>query len=130
MINELIGMYMKLLNIGSEFSEVPSGRFRSDGKSSGETFREDLLRKKLESLESGEKLRIILDDKVEGYGSSFLVEGFAGIVKYGYMQNKELLSKIELICTNPDFVFYKNKIEQYIREAQFGSQRYVPTKRV
>lgn len=119
---------MKLLNIGKEFSSVPSGRFRSDGKTSGETFREDLLLIRLRELAPGEKLRIILDDDVEGYGSSFLVEGFAGIVKYGYMQGVDLLSKLDISCNNADFLFYKNKIIQYINEAKFGSKKYEPTK--
>ena len=119
---------MKLLNIGKEFSSVPSGRFRSDGKTSGETFREDLLLIRLRELSPGEKLRVILDDDVEGYGSSFLVEGFAGIVKYGYMQSVELLSKLDIACNNSEFLFYKNKIIQYINEAKFGSKKYEPTK--
>lgn len=121
---------MKLLNIGKEFSSVPSGRFRTDGKTSGETFREDLLLKRLGELEPGEKLKIILDDDVEGYGSSFLVEGFAGIVKYGYMHAVDLLSKIDIVCNDSDFLFYKKKIIQYINEAKFGSKVYEPTKTV
>ncbi|HBV9602016.1 DUF4325 domain-containing protein [Klebsiella pneumoniae] len=118
---------MKTLKIGSEFSKVPRGRYRSDGTASGERFREDFLRNRLNSLHSGEKLQIVIDDDVEGYGSSFLVEGFAGMVKYGYMQANELLAKIEIKYTNPDFEFYKKKIEQYIKEAQFNSKPYEPT---
>ncbi|KAB1502356.1 DUF4325 domain-containing protein [Cronobacter sakazakii] len=117
---------MKTLKIGSEFSKVPRGRYRSDGNASGERFREDFLRKRLTLLSSGEKLRIVIDDDVEGYGSSFLVEGFAGMVKYGYMQAAELLGKIEINYTNPDFEFYKKKIEQYINEAKFNSKSYEP----
>ncbi|WP_411544802.1 hypothetical protein ACK99G_02900 [Klebsiella pneumoniae] len=55
------------------------------------------------------------------------MEGFAGMVKYGYMQANELLAKIEIKYTNPDFEFYKKKIEQYIKEAQFNSKPYEPT---
>ncbi|MDK1705312.1 DUF4325 domain-containing protein [Serratia rubidaea] len=119
---------MKLLNIGKEFSSVPSGRYRSDGTSSGETFREDFLRKRIETLAAGEKLKVIIDDDVEGYGSSFLVEGFAGMVKYGYIQSKDLLNKLVIDYSNPDFEFYKNKIIKYITEAKFNSQQYVSTK--
>ncbi len=35
--------------------------------------------------------------------------------------------KLKLKYTNPDFDFYKKKIEQYINEAQFNSKRYEPT---
>lgn len=117
---------MKELNIGKEFSEVPAGRYRSDGKNSGEAFREDLLRRKLATLEPKEKLVVILDDSVEGYGSSFLVEGFAGIVKYGYMEADDLLSKLEFQWTDKDYEFYKNKILTYIKEAKFNSEKYKP----
>lgn len=124
----MAGMYMKSFNIGKDFSSVPSGRYRSDGQTSGETFREDYLRRKLSELPEGEQLKIIIDDDVEGYGSSFLVEGFAGIVKYGYMQSKDLLNKIKIEYSNPDFGFYKNKIIQYINEAKYNSKKYDATK--
>ncbi|WP_141226321.1 DUF4325 domain-containing protein [Photobacterium sanguinicancri] len=75
---------MAMLNIGTDFSLTPAGRFYSDGSGSGEEFREECLRVKLLALNNNEKLTIILDDGVDGYGSSFLVEGFAGMVKYGY----------------------------------------------
>ncbi|CAI1056871.1 Uncharacterised protein [Serratia quinivorans] len=128
MMSRIAGIYMKLLNIGKDFSSVPSGRFRTDGSSSGETFREDFLRKEIECLADGEKLKVIIDDEVEGYGSSFLVEGFAGMVKYGYIQSKDLLNKLVIDYSNPDFEFYKNKIVKYIMEAKFNSQQYEPTK--
>lgn len=127
MMKNLVNNLMKTLKIGSEFSKVPRGRFRTDGTASGERFREDFLRLRLKELSDGEKLRIVIDDEVEGYGSSFLVEGFAGMVKYGYMQGKELLGKIEIQYTNPDFAFYKNKIVQYINEAKYNSKPYEPT---
>lgn len=49
------------------------------------------------------------------------------MVKYGYMHAGELLAKIEIYYTNPDFEFYKKKIEQYINEAKFNSKSYEPT---
>lgn len=122
------GRDMKVLNIGKEFSEVPSGRYRTDGDVSGEAFREDVLKEKILALKEDEKLQIILDDGVEGYGSSFLVEGFAGLVKHGYIEGPALLSKIDFVCSDEDFEFYKNKIVQYIHEAKFNSKKYVPSK--
>ena len=119
---------MKTLNIGKEFSLDPSGRYRTDGDSSGEAFREDCLKIAIQSLSPGEKLQIVLDDGVEGYGSSFLVEGFAGMVKHGYITSQELLDKLELVASDSDFEFYKNKIVEYIKEAKFNSQIYKPSK--
>lgn len=115
---------MKTLNIGKDFSVDPSGRFRADGDSNGEAFREDYLKAAIESLEANEKLRIILDDGVIGYGSSFLSEGFAGMVKYGYIDKGELLEKIEILYTNEDFEFYKNRIIEYIKQSKFNSSKY------
>ena len=89
-------------DIGEQFSRDPVGRFYSETSSnnrsnldSGEAFREEKLRPLLLDLPNDEKIKFILDNDVESYGSSFLVEGFAGIVKYGYMKADVLLSLIE-----------------------------------
>lgn len=119
---------MANLNIGKEFSKDPAGRYYTDGEGSGEEFREKFLLPYLKNLKPNEVLEIILDDEVEGYGSSFLVEGFAGIVKFGYLQSNEVLGKINLKFSDPDFEFYKEKIIQYIKEAQFNSKQYTPSK--
>lgn len=114
----------KTINIGKDFSPDPAGRFRGDGNSSGEAFREDYLKDAILKLTPGEKLQIIIDDNVEGYGSSFLSEGFAGMVKYGYTTAEELLSKLDIVYNNADFEFYRDKIFQYIREAKYNSEKY------
>ncbi len=112
---------MNTFNIGKEFSTDPIGRYRSDSDSSGELFREEYLKPKLEKLAKGEKLKIILDDGVEAYGSSFLVEGFAGLVKHGYFEKEELINMLEFEFKDEDFDFYANKIKQYIKEAKYNS---------
>ncbi len=116
---------MKVFNIGQEFSHDPSGRFIDpDGKASGESFREKHLKDLVLSLGTGEKLQIILDDDIESYGSSFLVEGFAGMVKYGYIRSQELLDKLAFSYSDEDFEFYEKKIIQYINEAKYNSREY------
>ena len=107
------------------FSEEPSGRFYTDGAGSGEEFREEYLKV---LLTKHKVLKITLDDEVEGYGSSFLVEGFAGMVKYGYMKSDILLNKLEFTFENDDFEFYKDKIIEYIKDAKFDSEIYISTK--
>lgn len=124
----MIGGIMIEFNVGVEFSKEPSGRFYTDSDDrSGEAFREKFLHKKLMNLKEKEKITIILDDGIEGYGSSFLTEGFAGIVKYGYMTAKDLLEKLEFSYSDPDFEFYENKIKQYIKEAKYNSKEYKST---
>ncbi|WP_413522384.1 STAS-like domain-containing protein [Photobacterium phosphoreum] len=119
---------MKILNIGQKFSDDPQGRYYSDGPGSGEEFREKYLRPLLNMLKKDEKLTIILDDGVDGYGSSFLTEGFAALVKHGYIQAQDLINKIEFKYDDEDFAFYEQKVFQYINEAIFDSEIYKPTK--
>lgn len=113
---------MKRIRVGEDFSPDPAGRYRTDGDGSGEAFREDCLRP---LFESEGKVEVVIDDGVEGYGSSFLVEGFAGLVKYGYITNEELLRRIKILYTDDDFEFYKKKIIEYIKQAKYSSQKYV-----
>tara|TARA_R110001583_G_scaffold60326_1_gene179317 strand:+ start:172 stop:540 length:369 start_codon:yes stop_codon:yes gene_type:complete len=122
---------MEELNVGKDFSTDPCGRYYSDNtKSSGEQFREEALLPRLRNLNAGEKLDIVLDENVESYGSSFLTEGFAGVVKYGYMRADELVEKINLIVKNDmDFEYYRDKIIQYIHEAKYDSKKYVSTRK-
>lgn len=119
---------MKTFNIGKDFSTDPIGRYRTDGDRSGETFREDYLKPIITCLSPDEMLEIIIDDGVESYGSSFLSEGFAGLVKYGYITSEELLSKIIIKYTDDDFLFFKEKIIEYIKNAKFNSKVYEATK--
>ena len=121
-------MTIHKIEIAKEFSDSPLGRFYTDGDSSGERFREEVLKPILAKLNEGDTIKIVLDDGVQGYGSSFLVEGFAGIVKYGYMDAEELLGKLVFEYTDEDFGFYKDKIIQYVKAAKFNSQPYVSTK--
>jgi hypothetical protein len=120
---------MPKFNIGQNFSPDPSGRFYSDGDASGEEFREDYLKDLILALSDGEKLTILLDDGVEGYGSSFLSEGFAGLVKYGYITADDLANKIEITYSDLDFEFFEKRIYSYIKSARYDSKAYKPTPR-
>lgn len=108
---------MKTINIGKDFSDHPIGRYRTDGEASGEAFRDDVLVPALRSLNSNEKIKIILDDGVEGYGSSFLVEAFAGVVRNNITSGIDLKSKLIFYYNDQDFAFFEEKIKQYIDEA-------------
>jgi hypothetical protein len=111
-------LFMRTINIGKDFSDHPIGRYRSDGDQSGEVFREDYLVPLIKKLASGEKIQIILDDGVDGYGSSFLVEAFAGVVKAGYLSPQKLLQILEFTYSDEDFAFFEEKIREYISEAK------------
>ena len=120
---------MKILNIGKDFCDYTGGRYYSDGEGSGEDFRENYLMKVIQGLQEGGKIKIILDDGVEGYGSSFLSEGFAGCVKHGYIKSDDLLRILIFEYSDREFEFYKNRIIDYIKNSDFNSEYYVDSKK-
>lgn len=111
--------------VGKNFFDDPSGRYYTDGDGSGEEFREEVLKPLLSHLD---KLEINIDENVEGYGSSFLVEAFGGLVKHGYFTKDILKEKIIITFKNKDYKFFKEKIFQYIEEANFNSEEYKSSK--
>ena len=118
-------MWQRLLV--KDFNRVPARRFYTDGAGSGEEFREKHLKPAIEALEGDQTLTVILDDDVEMLGSSFLVEGFAGLVRYGYCTREEFQEKIVLKWSDPDFEFFARRIKEYVQRADFDSAEYIPS---
>ncbi|GAA3923789.1 STAS-like domain-containing protein [Litoribacillus peritrichatus] len=116
---------MKILYIGKQFSDDPAGRYYTDGDGSGEEFREEVLRP---LLKLNKPLTINIDENVEGYGSSFLVEAFGGLIKHGYFESDYINRVLNLDFNDSDFEFYARKIKQYIKEAIYNSEQYESTK--
>jgi hypothetical protein len=104
---------MKTINIARDFSEVPAGRFRSDGDFSGERFREDFLRPSLTSSDV-----VVEISGTAGYGSSFLEEAFGGLVRKGYFTASELHRKLKIQVGDPGFRTYEVAIWRFIDQAQ------------
>lgn len=93
------------------FTDMPIGRYRTDGNSSGEVFRDDVLLKLLQ-----ENDKVVLDlDGAYGYGGSFLEEAFGGIIRNGYYDEETLWSKLELKTNNEAYI---EEIKLFVREAQ------------
>jgi hypothetical protein len=86
---------MITINVAKDFTRFPSGRFRKNGDTSGEAFREIYLEP---HLKVGEKVSVELDGTI-GYGSSFLEEAFGGLVRSLRLKpavlNSNLLIKTE-----------------------------------
>lgn len=98
-----------LINIAQNFSRFPGGRHRTDGRFSGEEFREDFL---LPALRQHDRVIVNLDG-VAGLPSSFLEEAFGGLVRRG-LNAKELASRLLFTATTPRMQPYPAMIRRYI----------------
>lgn len=78
------------IDIGKDFSLTPGGRYRREGKWSGEAFREDLLEPRL-----AEGAHVVVDlDGPEGFMSSFLDEVFGELVR---LNGPQILERISVV---------------------------------
>jgi hypothetical protein len=98
------------ISVAKDFSDVPWGRYPTDGNFCGENFREKLL---VPALHSAEKVIVDLDG-AEGYGSSFLEEAFGGLVRKGGFTGQDLRLKLEITTTREEFQIYVDLIWRYI----------------
>lgn len=108
---------VKRISIAEDFFRFPGGRFRKNGRGSGEEFRDDFL---VPSL--GEAIRIngcvvVNMDGVMGYPSSFLEEAFGGLVRERGFRKSETDDHLILEATEPHLSIYKELAEDYIRDA-------------
>lgn len=101
---------MKLINVAKDFTRFPSGRFRRNGSTSGEAFREDFLET---PLREGLEVTVELDGTI-GYGSSFLEEAFGGLVRTLGVAASELNLKLSLVSEDPALI---EEIASYIEDA-------------
>lgn len=101
---------MAQINVATEFSSVPAGRFISDGPYSGEAFRETLL---WPALKDGKRATIVMDGS-EGYGSSFLEEAFGGLIRLGYISKDELHERLTVVSDDASLAL---EIWEYIDAA-------------
>lgn len=98
-----------MISIRNNFSENPSGRYRTDGPNSGERFRDECL---LPALRDSESVSVDLDS-VFGFGSSFLEEAFGGLVRKG-LKADELHKKLEIRSSRT--TIYARRAWNYIDE--------------
>ena len=92
------------------FTDMPGGRYPTDGAYNGETFREKHL---LPLLAEHGTIELDLSDSY-GYGSSFLEEAFGGIVRHGHYTSTKLKEVIVLTGDN----YTREIIHRLIDEGQ------------
>lgn len=76
----------------ADFSEFPAGRYREDGKSSAEQWRDEHL---IPALRENERIVVEMDG-VMGIGSSFMEEAFGGILRHSEFTEADLAAKMRL----------------------------------
>lgn len=104
---------MSVINIASEFSKTPSGRYLEDGPSNGTLFREQFL---LPVLNSDGKACIELEGAA-GYPSSFLEEAFGGLVeKCGFSVDK-IKATFVIVPGAPRYERYLEMIDTFLNRA-------------
>ena len=101
---------MITISVAKDFTRFPSGRFRRNGETSGEAFREIYLEP---PLKVGEKVSVELDGTI-GYGSSFLEEAFGGLIRS--LQLKPAALRNNLIIKTEDQSLI-DEVNSYIEEA-------------
>lgn len=102
----------KTINIAEEFSRYPYGRSTQYSKTSGERFREEFI---LPFLNSYEQITIELDG-TEGYGSSFLDEAFANLIRVNKQPKETILKKLKFVSKDDPSLI--EEIQMYIEQAK------------
>lgn len=104
----------KIINIGNDFSRIPSGRTREDGPNSGQRFREEFL---MPIINDDSIDRIIIDfsNIYQSIGSSFLDEAF------GYLIIKKVISyedfRKKLLFQGENKTILLDRIEKIIQDS-------------
>ncbi|CAM3571324.1 STAS-like domain-containing protein [Halomonas sp. FME1] len=105
-----------IIDIGLDYTDLPYGRDERDGDLNGKHFRETVL---LPALKENKKVIIEMSNAL-GYGSSFLDEAFAGLIKHGGFTKDELFERLEFKY-NKESV--KRNIYKYMQEAEEGKKK-------
>ena len=106
----MIEMTQMKINLAEDFSEFPAGRYKTDGPSSGEAFRDDLL---VPALKTHDIVYVDLDGTL-GLGSSFLEEAFGGLIRKSGFKKSEVEKKLKVSCSLES---YSDEVWDYIRQA-------------
>lgn len=100
----------KVINVASDFSKSPSGRYFSDGPYSGQRFRDEVLYPALVN----EDVEVVLDG-VLTLGSSFLDEAFGGLVREKGLAPDYLHNRLKIVSR---LKVYHNRVWSYIDQAK------------
>ena len=103
----------KTINIATDFSEYPAGRFVEDGDYNGTTFRKQYL---IPALENSESVCVIFDG-VAGFGSSFLEEAFGGLIHSENWSKNILDERMHITTNEPELQIFVDLAKRFIDDA-------------
>lgn len=106
-----------MIDVARQFSPYPSGRFESDGSFNGQKFRTKFLEPALQAAKSRHDKVIVDIDGVRTFGSSFLEEAFAGLIRLGKFSREDLSMLLEVRCTKPHLFLFRDSITNLIKNA-------------
>lgn len=106
------------ISIPNDFTPFPGGRYRKNGKGSGEEFRERFL---LPVFREDGQATIVLDG-ASGYPPSFLEEAFGGLVREGFTET-EIRQRISIKAT-PSYEPYSIMIWNYVAKASKSAPKH------
>jgi hypothetical protein len=101
----------------ADHARSPGGRYSSDGPSSGEWFREKVLRPALDRAAKTGEMVVVELDGTSGYGSSFLEEAFGGLVRTRAFRRDQLHNLLRVVAKTPLFAPYAILANQFIEQA-------------
>ncbi|CAH6986457.1 conserved hypothetical protein [Vibrio chagasii] len=107
------------IDLAKALPSHPFGRYHpTDGDSTGERFRESVLKDALSELEHGSKLLIDFTGLSMPVSSAFLSEAFYGCVKRGYSTAEKLRESLVVVDESHMRSVYKSSIERFIHQAE------------
>lgn len=101
--------------VATDFTKYPGPRYRKSGPFSGEQFREEVLAPRLRHAINTGTILVVILDHVAGYGSSFLDESFAGLIREGFTQ-EELEEHLRIEAHTAQFRHHAVRAREYIAE--------------
>lgn len=102
-----------IFRIAEDFSNLVGPRYSANGPFSGEALREILAK----CLKEDNRDLIIIFDGVNGYGSSFLEEGFGGLVRNWSGDIRELETRLKLVSETALYRTYVMEATLYLNAA-------------
>lgn len=104
-----------VIKIATDFSPFPGSRYMSEGKHSGEEFRNEYLAPAIKRALDENKNIIIDLDGTAGFGTSFLEEIFGGLIRENNFEYSELIKRLKIISLEEDYL--KEDVMEFMQDA-------------